>query len=260
MSLSKMSIIVLSVAAAICLSCTVAYSTPAPPSTDGWTLTPVINGNSVTLLLGIDNAAALAGYQGMLTKTWGDPTDSSKFISLGDSGSVLRFLTIGIDGDPRVSLTSAWEAGDAGLDCSLSGGDFFDPIYPAKGRASAQITVTDNNGDGASVTGGFTGGTLYQATYSTFTGVQLFDRLIDGPIVVNPGSTEPTSGNDEADWRNIDGHVDGMNAEFKFFLTPNDSASVTSTYRIETVPEPGSLLAMLSGIIGFAGLLRRKRS
>lgn len=259
MSLSRMSVVALSVVAAMCMACA-ANAAVAPPSTDGWTLTPVVDGNNVSLQLGIDNAAALAGYQGMLTRTWGDPTlsDSSKYITLGDSGAVLRYFKMGFDGDPVVTLEFDYQAGPAGSTFLVSSALLpFAAITNPIGTATAAVTVTDTDGNGATATGLYQNGAFYNARYNTATSGQDFAFLVGGPITAQPYLSNTLSQTTSPLWQPISGPVSDMQTFFSFSLTANDSASGTSSFTV--VPEPGSMVAMLTGLIGLAGIIQRRR-
>lgn len=266
MGLSKTSILVLSIAAVMCITGTVVNAAAlAPPSTDGWTLTPVIDGNFIQLLLGIDNSASLASYDGAVSKTWGDPTlmDSSKFIALGDSGALLRSLTLTLDGDPKVSLKFDVLAGstDTAFVIPLIANTLsFSPIN-VKGTATAAITVTDNEDNGAKVTGGYSDGSFYKADYNSLNFCHLiYGPIIGsaGPIIAAPYSSNVGNGN-VLPWQPISGLVSSISSEFAFTLSANDSASGTSNFTVLPVPEPGSMLAMFTGIVGMAGFALRRR-
>lgn len=260
MGLSRISVVILSVVAAICISCTATYAAIAPPSTDGWTLTTTVDGNNVSLQLGIDNAAALAGYQGLLTRTWGDPTlsDPSKFISLGDSGAVLRYLTMGVDGDPSCPFEFDVIAGASGSTITISSPLVsFATINSATGTATASVTVTDTEGDGATATGQYKGGAFYDARYNTLSSGQDFAFLIGGSVIAQPYLSNTGVQTTSPLWQTIGVPVSDMRTFYSFHLTANDEASGTSNFSI--VPEPGSLVAMLTGLIGLAGIIQRRR-
>lgn len=237
----------------------VGYADTSPPSTSGWTITPTVDGDSVRVSIGIDNTADLLSWNGLVTRTWGDPTlsDPSKFIALGDSGLVLQSLTVGFDGDPVVKLKfSVANTTDLTKDCYYSALlDNFGTIHGAIGTATAGVTVTDCSGDGALATGIFDG-CFYRASYNTETSnPQVFKSLVSGPI-----TAEADRGNAVAQtwpWEAMGNPVTDMQAEFGFRLSPNDSASGTSSFTV--VPEPGAIAGMLSGMLGLAGFVFRRR-
>ena len=240
--------------------CTAVSAAPAPPSTDGWTLTPVVDGTSVSLILGIDNASALSGYGGTATKTWGDPTlsDPSKFIVLGDSGGVLRYLTLSLDGDPEFALEFDYEAGSAGNDVVIEKPVLsFATINQPTATATAAVTVTDTDGDGATATGAYQRGAFYDARYNTLSTAGDFAFLVGGPITASPYLSCTGSQTTSPLWQPIGVPVSDMRSYFGFHLTPNDTASGTSNFKI--VPEPSSLVAMLTGFVSLAGFLKRRR-
>ena len=256
--MSRFAVLAISVAAAVCI---MSAAASAAPSTAGWTLTPVVNGNNVTFVLGIDNMADLASYDGAVTKTWGDPTltDSSQFISLGDGG-ILQSLTAIVDGDPVVSLEFKYIAGPSGSNFSvLSDLVTFAPLVDPTGSATAAVTVTDLDGDGVSATGAF-GGKMYRATYQSpmTTATASFADLISGPITAGPIWSD--TGSENYGPVQIAGTVNSIQSEFAFHLSANDSASGTSFFIVQPVPEPASLVALLAGCTGLLGLVRRRQS
>ena len=264
--MSRVSVIVLAVV--ICMGCTAAFA-EAIPSTEGWMLTPIIDGNNVSLGLDLGDVSAFAGYQGTLTKTWGDPTlsDPSKYISLGDSGAKLRSFTVSFTGDPILVYHANVQAGNTVTNFTLPVASNVMPVlpnlYPAKARATAGITLTDfvdgDSADGVIAMGGYTGGTFYRASYNVGTDPKDFAYLIAGPKTVDPYISQDFSDNSGV-WQTLPDVVKDMETSFKFSLTPHDYASMTSSFFVEPVPEPSSVLALMTGLAGVAGFLRRRRS
>ena len=236
----------------------------APLSTDGWTLTPVICGSTIQLVLGIDNGAGLADYTGTMSKTWGDPTlsDPTQFIALGDSGAVLKALTVTLDGDPQISVKFSVAAGstDQHFEVSPASPLSFTTMSNAKGTATSAITVTDLDGNGASASGSLINDCFYRAVCNEGSTPMDLCYLIPGTVTATPYSSNVSSAN-MPPWQAINGPISDIWAEFSFSLSANDSASGTSSFTILAVPEPGSVLAMLMGLIGMTGFVaRRKRA
>jgi len=129
----------------------------------------------------------------------------------------------------------------------------------AIGRATAGVTITDNDGDGATLTGGFGGGTAYRANYNgTIPVGSIFDTLLAGPLVAAPDDSA-TMSDDSSGYPGyipIAGAVNSLQAKFSFQLSANDSASGTSFY--EVIPSPaGTVVLAAAGLFGAA---RRRRS
>jgi hypothetical protein len=159
-------------------------------------------------------------------------------------------------GDPQVSLGFLVQAGEVQTDFEISSALLsFPTINPAKGRASSQVTLTDLDGDGARFIGGHSG-KGYLAQYNGYVpNGSTFTAQI-GDFVAPPGGSNALSENDPFDgsFRAIAGDVNNMSTQFRFSLSPFDTASGTSNFEI--IPEPASVA--LLGLIGLA-LLRRVR-
>ena len=159
--------------------------------------------------------------------------------------------------DPEVNLGFDVEAGSTEtiftITSALVG---FPAIDPAEGRASAALTVTDTDGDGATLTGQGPRGGAYLAQYNGMVpGGETFAELIDSLIA--PGGRSAAvaaSFPGGGDFSPIPLPVVDMSAEFKFTLTANDLASGTSHFEI--VPEPGAIGLLLVGL----GVAVRRRS
>lgn len=271
MSLSKRYLAVFAVALAVCMAGTAAYADTAIPSTEGWTLTPIVGDGTVQFLLGIDNTSSLASYAGEVSKTWGDAGDPTKYIALGDTGGFLQSLTVTLDGDPKVRVQFSVLAGATDTSFTITplsstppgpSPVVFAPLVNPLATATAALTVTDFDGNGAWVSPGYQDGTFYKATYNTNqTFASLIDRAINDPapgnIVAAPDGSK--TGDGFKAWTTIPGSITSMTAEFKFTLSANDLASGTGSFTIVPVPEPGSMLAMFTGIVGMAGVLVRRR-
>ena len=241
------------------MSASGAYAVVSPPS-DQWTLDCGGNDNRATIALSISNPDDVLAWGGLLTKTWGDPTglDPTQFISLGDTGAVLQWLTVEVDADPVYNLhfsirnknpyTTIFSFSES-IESTLPF-----PTIDARGKASAGISITDANGDGATAVGQRSGGAFYEAYYN---GSSVFASLISNPVSVS--SYDTVTANGSKPWTYI-GPVSSINSQFEFSLTAYDLAAGTSTFVVEPVPEPTTIIAMLTGLIGFAGFLPRRRS
>lgn len=176
---------------------------------------------------------------------------------MDDNGDLLVTLTQGsafFQGDPVISLGFAVVAGNANTEFSISTGTLsFDTIQNAEGRTSAGMTLTESNGNTASITGLNTGGTMFGAD---FNGSTTFADLLEGPFNENDAfgtETETDEFPDGGAFAEM-GDVSDISTEWNFELSANDQASGTSVFVV--VPTPAGI-----SIIGIAGigLLRRRR-
>lgn len=174
--------------------------------------------------------------------------------------SHIDFMQCKMNADPQVTVNFSVNATALATHFAITTGVLTFPSginSGAIGRAQAGITITDNDGDGASATGGF-GGFGYRANINgTIPVGTQFSKLLQGPLVVAPDDTQTFDDNTAGypGYIPIAGTVNSMQAKFDFTLSPNDSASGTSFYEI--LPAPGSL-SLLAGAALVGG--RRRRS
>ena len=123
----------------------------------------------------------------------------------------------------------------------------FDPIENTAARATAGITITDSDGNGATSMG-----TIDGAHYSARYGANTFADLLNDTVTAGMGGSNtdddrsPTTG-----FTPIAGATD-MTAVWGFTLSANDQVGVTSSYFI--VPAPGAL-----ALLGLGGLTMARR-
>ncbi len=138
----------------------------------------------------------------------------------------------------------------------------FDEIINPSALATAAATLTSDSG-GAMLTGKFTGGHAYRATYNN--GV-VFADLIDPFSASANASATQTDRLPDLGFTTIDGSVNSMRAQWQFHLTAGDQASGTSRFVIEPpvdpIPDQGAVVLAMSGALPLlAGrVLRRRRS
>ncbi len=241
-------------AVVLVLAIVAACSASAAPSTEGWALAVRSEGNVVAVSVVIDNAAELAGYNGMLQKEWRD-------ISLAN-GAVIKQVLISVDPDPIINLAFNVQAGHATTTFVITSGLLIFPAILGEATATAGITVTDGDEQGGAVGGAianglFPGGKFYEARYNS-PGFATFAYLVSGPVIV-PAYGTIAVGETVPPWQFV-GNIYDMQSEFQFDLTPFDLASGTSSFRVREIPEPGGFLAVLTGVGGTMFVLRRRRS
>lgn len=184
---------------------------------------------------------------------------------LGPGNVVLGTINQGtatLDDTGRVVATSfAVTAGNSNTNFTVTSALVsFPSLLNPLGRTSAGLTVTDNTGNGASVSGNLLGGSVFTSRYNGQAPAgSLFANLIAGPLV------EPTGfGSESASasfpgapgaFAPIAGSVSSMSTMWDFTVTQNDQASGTSVFVL--VPSPGTL-----GLLGLSGLAlaRRRRA
>jgi hypothetical protein len=170
-------------------------------------------------------------------------------------------INITADIDPFVTFGFLVTAGAVDTNFTLSSPVVgFATISNGLAFASAAITATEGGPDldGATVTGLFPGTKAYQAQYNAVSGI--FGNLVS-PVVTAPGGGS-NSGNERLPPVSgrllIPGSVSDIESQFKFTLTALDSASGTS--RFDIVPEPSSIVLVLSGAVAVFFGIRRRRS
>jgi hypothetical protein len=155
--------------------------------------------------------------------------------------------------DPVVSLTFGVQAGSSATTFQISSALLnFPTISPATGNASAGVSITDLNGDGAQLTGLEPGGLAYRSQYNGLVPLGTdFASFITGPMTAGSFATVTDSGN--VGPTAIGAAVSSMSARWNFTLTANDTAAGTSVFNIVPAPGAGAVLAM--GLLAF----RRRR-
>ncbi len=164
-----------------------------------------------------------------------------------DAGSVLvtfSSLSVSFVDDPIITLNFLAVSGGLATNFTISSGvlGFTPGLYNT--AASASITTTDADGNGAITTGNF-GGNTYQA-------------LCNGTVIgtSTPGVTVGAFGSSTSSGTigPANYFATSMQAKWDFTLSANDSASGTSVYHKTLVPAPGSV-----GALGLAGVFAARR-
>ncbi|RNC82209.1 MAG: hypothetical protein ED559_10635 [Phycisphaera sp.] len=160
-----------------------------------------------------------------------------------------------IESDALQAIGFAAFAGDADTTFNLTA-SFINTgsVSNAELRATGGITVTDNNANGATLTGGGAGGSYFNASYN---GGTTFADLIAGPLNAAPAGSNSNSQDFPAApgvFQAIANPLTDIQSQFNFTLSAGDSASGTSGFF--SVPSPAS--ATLLALAGGAALRRRR--
>jgi len=212
-------------------------------------LTPTFLEITATNDLGSDTYTVLtteATYDGM-TYTWSDSGHSFT------NGAGLDSINLVISGDPQIFMSLAMQAGATDTTFQISTAQLsFVPLNPAQAAASAGLTITDTNGDGALLTGLSEGGMSYLAQYNGAvpTGTT-FAAYIPQVFEPNAGGSESVSAN-SGGLVGIGGPISDMGVELAFELSAADTVSGTNNFVI--LPEPATLCVLGLGLL----LLRRR--
>jgi hypothetical protein len=168
-------------------------------------------------------------------------------------------ITLGVDADPGVSLGFVVSAGAADTEFTITSVTIpFTPLYNIMAFASAGVTVTDANADGATLTGLFDGGYAYEARYNS--PAVTWATLLGNPVVAGTDDTVTVNDRRPATFREaIPGTLSSIQAQWHFKVSAYDDASGTSRFDVSgiEVPEPATLALMAAG--GLAALLLRRR-
>jgi hypothetical protein len=171
-----------------------------------------------------------------------------------DLGSYIEKLIVTAKGDPWVSIEFGVRAGSADTTFNISSN--IENINPAftnpAAAATASITLTDRSQStaGATITGLFDGGKIYQARYN---GTSPFANLVDTFSFTRSGLNLSDVRAQSTGDSSIAGAVASIESQVNFTLSAMDSASGTTDFVVTPEPISLSLLA-----IGGAVLLRRK--
>jgi hypothetical protein len=190
------------------------------------------------------------------TITWslGDGVDL-----YGENGELVASIdsmSLVLNEDPGVSLTFAVTAGPTDTSWTISSAAVaFSPITNPLAFASAAITITDVDSNGASVTGLYAGGKTYKAMYNAgpttwTTLLPSFSAPVDDSAVSH--QRRPFGSGREV----ILATVSSVQSEFSFKLSANDLAAGTS--RFDVIPEPVTVCLLGLGGLALAGARRRR--
>jgi MYXO-CTERM domain-containing protein len=173
-----------------------------------------------------------------------------------DGGDLIVTLTEGsafIQEDPVIALGFAVIAGASDTVFTISSSTVsFPTIFGAIGRTSAGVTLTESNGNTATMTGLQPGGTLFSANYNGGTGN--FANLLTGPYVESSafGTESDTDEFPAGGAFALVGDVSDISVNWGFELSAGDQASGTSVFVV--VPTPATL-----ALLAIGGIATRRR-
>ena len=176
---------------------------------------------------------------------------STSTVQLMDDSSgrligTLTGLSVGFIGDPQISIGFSVQSGAAPTSFTIASGlNAFASILNPSASGVASMTLTDNNSNGATLTGNVAPGFSYGAR---FNGTNTYLNRVND-LVAGPGQTVNDTGFLTG---TVLGSVTDQSALYYFTLSAGDTASGTSVYTV--VPAPGALL-----LLGGLALARRRR-
>ena len=178
----------------------------------------------------------------------------------GKPFATIEGISLSVDADPGVSLGFVVSAGAADTEWTITSATIsFTPLYNIMAFASAGVTLTDANADGATLTGLFDGGYAYEARYNS--PAVTWATLLGNPVVAGVDDTLTVNDRRPATFReSIPGTLSSIQSQWHFKVSAYDTASGTSRFDVSgtAVPEPATLALMAAGGLGvFLGHRRR---
>jgi hypothetical protein len=220
--------------------------------------TQISSALTVTVQEGSDSGSWQMNFSSSNPVVW----NSSGQVNIYSSSHPSLFLgsldaaSLSLESDPNVSLAFAVTAGGADTTFTISSPTVsFGALTNPQGFATAGVTLTDNDGNGAAYTGLFPGPKGYQAQYNGRSAV--FTNLVS-PFTVGPNATLTTSERFPVTGTTaVPGVVSDIESQWSFVLSANDSASGTSRFNV-TAPEPSSMILALLGATALLWRVRRR--
>lgn len=126
----------------------------------------------------------------------------------------------------------------------------FSTLATPEGRATTVMGVTDNDGNGATLTPTLAGPGAFLAQYNGLApGGTTFATLLKSPIVAGPGGSMSASDAEPpvGFLKPIGVPVSSLSGLMEFTVTANDSASGQSNFRV--LPEPSTLALLAFGAL-----------
>lgn len=162
-----------------------------------------------------------------------------------------------VDSDPVVSIGFAITAPNTSVSYTITSAIVgFAPLVNPPAVASAAITVTDSDGNGAVASPLFAGGTKF---FQAVSNVGVYANLITGPLTTAPyASAAASDALPAVGYGSVIGTVTTIQTAFSFNITANDQVSGTGVFVV--IPEPGGLAALATGLAGFAAVVLRRRT
>ncbi|MEJ5297616.1 MAG: PEP-CTERM sorting domain-containing protein [Armatimonadota bacterium] len=166
-------------------------------------------------------------------------------------------LSAYVDSDPVVSIGFAITAPNTSVSYTITSAIVgFAPLVNPPAIASAAITVTDSDGNGAVASPLFAGGTKF---FQAVSNVGVYADLITGPLNTAPyASAAASDALPPVGYGSVIGTVSTIQTAFSFNITANDQVSGTGVFVV--IPEPGGLAALATGLAGFAAVVLRRRT
>ena len=161
-------------------------------------------------------------------------------------------LSMSYKNDPVVTLGFLALAGatDTSFTFSSGGLTWSPSMINPTAIASAGVSFTDKDGNGASFSGDFSGGEAYQARYNATDTV--WASLLSDDLIAGSWLTK-VDGDDQSGV--INATVNEIDAIYKFTLSANDVASGTSTFRV--IPEPATICLLGLGVLS---LIKKRKA
>ncbi len=172
-------------------------------------------------------------------------------LDTGAPMATLNTMSLDFVDDPAVEVNFQVTSTNAATHFQISSAtNSFAPITNGAAFATAAVTITDNDSNGATLAGTIAGN-AYRATVNNATD---FTHLI-APVTALQDSSGVGIGRFPAAGRQtIAGPISSISASFEFDLGAMDSASGTS--RFDVTPEPASLSVLALGALV---MVRRRR-
>jgi hypothetical protein len=138
--------------------------------------------------------------------------------------------------DPSITVAFAVQAGAGVTLFTISSGLLSFAPFNAEGRATVGMSVSDTDGDGATLTGDGPTGGAYLAEYNGLAPAGTTFAEVIASITAASYSSNTASSDTPALGFSPMGIVADMSVEFRFVLSPFDQASGTSTYVTRDFP------------------------